>query len=119
MSKPPPKYDRRLIGTWKSDRRRTFRNWKWSSTATPKRIRFLKSLFGKLIIRWTRTRYYAELDGYRSVEKYDVVARDDDSVVIRARDWTGEQKLTQIHFEGEDWYWVPAGVFQEWFRRIK
>jgi len=53
------------------------------------------------------------------VEKYDVVARDDDSVVIRARDWTGEQKLTQIHFEGEDWYWVPAGVFQEWFRRIK
>lgn len=110
--------DERLLGTWQSDRRKTFLHYKPSPKSTPQQLRNLKALFGKLVVRWERQKYHTELDGYFSSEPYIVLASDVDSVVIRHRDKvTRAERLQQIHFE-EDWYWTATWGLIEWFRRV-
>jgi hypothetical protein len=119
MGKPEPKADRRLLGTWKSDRRRSFRNIRPKPGCRPAALRKLKALFGKLVVRWGRVKYYTDLDGFRSSARYEVVARDSTSVVVRYLDSEGgEGRLQQIHFEG-DHYWIAlGGGLCEYFRRV-
>jgi hypothetical protein len=59
------------------------------------------------------------LDGTRWVQRYEIVASDADSVVVRAPGLDGSPTLSQIHFDG-DYYWVAAGgVLCEYFKRIE
>ena len=112
-------FDRRLIGSWKSDRRRTFKHYRPKAGCSAASLRKFKALFGKLVIRWGRTKSYSELDGHQSVAAYEVVASDADSVVIRYHDTlAGEDRLRQIHFV-DDYYWITVGGgLCEWFRRV-
>ena len=83
-------------------------------------MRKLKAIFGKLVIRYTRRKYYIEFDDYRESGTYDVVAVDSKSVVIRYRDeFSGEPQLQHIHFDG-DFYWIahPSGSLCEFFRKV-
>ena len=113
--------DPRLIGTWKSDVRRTFARFKPKPNSRPQSFRKLKSLFGKLVVRWGRGKVYVEMDGNKSSHTYEVIASDQFSVVVRSNDelvWLGHV-LQQIHFE-EGWYWVAvAPGLCEWFKRVK
>jgi hypothetical protein len=115
-----PKIDSRLLGTWQSDRRRTFQYFRPKPGCSAASLRKFKSLFGKLIIRWGRHKSYSELNGYRSTAPYEVVASDSRSVVIRYFDTLVEEdRLRQIHFDG-DHYWIAVGGrFCEYFRRVK
>src|SRR5262249_15094613 len=83
VGKPVPKYDGLLIGPWRSDRRRTFRHFKPKPGCPPRSLRKLKSIFGKLVIRWGRGRHHTEMDGHHESAAYEVVARDASSVVVR------------------------------------
>src|SRR5262245_50405253 len=78
-----PKFDRRLLGTWKSDRQRTFRHFVPGSGATPEGIHKFKALFGKMTIRWGYRHYHTDLDGSKKSQPYEFVARDSESVFIR------------------------------------
>jgi hypothetical protein len=113
------KWDRRLIGTWKSDRRRTFAFWKPGAGYKVENVPKLKALFGKLTIRWGRGKFHTEYKGYRETCPYEIVARDSDSVVIRC--WCSifeEYRVRQIHFDG-DYYYVAVGPgLIEHFRQI-
>lgn len=120
MRRSGVKSDRRLVGTWQSDRRRTFRHFKPKAGCSPQGLRKLKALFGKLVITWGRGVYHTELDGHRSSARYEVVASDSTSVVVRTRDVvSGEDRLQQIHFDGDS-YWVSllGGNICEFFRRV-
>jgi hypothetical protein len=118
VTKPHPKVDRRLLGTWRSDRRRTLQFYKPGPHSTPKGHRKVKSIFGKLIVRWTARRCHCDLDGTRWTDSYEIVASDDTSVVVRTTGLDGKPALSQIHFEG-DYYWIAVGGFLcEYFRRI-
>ena len=79
-------------------------------------------MFGKLVIRWSRTKYHSELDGHRESSAYVVVAQDANSVVVRTLDPITEQLvLLQIFFDGDDSYRVTtwfSGMI-EWFKRVK
>jgi|SRR5580704_7696488 hypothetical protein len=118
VTKPHPKVDRRLLGTWRSDRRRTLQFYKPGPHSTPKGHQKLRSLFGKLIVRWTARRCHLEFDGTRFdgerwSQPYEVVAIDETSVIVRS-----DGILSQIHFE-KDYYWIAVGGFLcEHFRRI-
>jgi hypothetical protein len=113
------KNDRRLLGMWKSDRRRTFEHFVPRPDATPDAVRKLRALFGKLVVRWTRTMCYSQFDGHESSDPYEVVASDSKSVVIRSVDsLSNENRLTQIHFEGRH-YWICLGGMREFFKRIE
>ncbi len=120
MKKSLPAYDRRLIGIWKSDRRKTFMHYKPKSTLSPSKLRRFKALFGKFVVRWGRGKIYTELDGWKDSGPYEIVASDAESVVVRTHDAIFDRPvLHQIHFEG-DHYWIALdGGFCEWFRRVK
>lgn len=114
------KSDRRLVGIWRSDRRRTFRHFKPKANCPPQSLRKFKAMFGKLVVRWGRSICYTDLDGHRVSARYEVVASDSVSVIVRLRDTTGgEDRLQQIHFDG-NFYWVAlsGGNICEFFRRV-
>ena len=115
-----PKFDKRLLGTWKSDRRKTFLHFKPGADYTPQRLRKLKSLFGKLTVRWTRAKFYSNYEGCLESGSYEIVASDAESVVVRFYDDILQQdRLRQIYFEG-DYYWFALwGNLTEWFRRVE
>lgn len=114
-----------LLGSWQSDHLRTFRHWKPSGRSTPAQIRKLKSLFGKLVVRWTPKRCYTSFDDFVKGEPYEVVAADEDSLVLRmprSEFLGGGQELLHIHFDlSGDRYWMAVNWsqgFVEWFKRV-
>jgi len=115
-----PYTDTRLLGVWRSDARRTGKeidDWKVPPAA---RKRKLKALFGKLELRYTRTRCYASLNGCNWVQRYKVLAKGDTSVPIAVEDESGgNPKIDHIHFEGPH-YWINIGNgrLREFFRRV-
>ncbi|HEY4260196.1 MAG TPA: hypothetical protein VGM98_08550 [Schlesneria sp.] len=112
MAKTPTKFDKRLIGTWQSDRRKTFQHYKPDKSISAAHLRRFKALFGKFVIRWGRTKCYSELDGWED-------SGDDSSVVIRHPHSIAKQNvLKQIHFEGDCYWFALDGSMNEWFRRI-
>jgi hypothetical protein len=118
MAKRKSLIDQRLLGTWKSDRRKTFQNFRPRAKASAEAVRKLKALFGKLVVRWTRKKYYTELNGSNDSYPYELVAVDRVSVVIRCFDsLENADKLVQVHFEGNH-YWLWAWGQREYFRRI-
>lgn len=123
MKRSRPKFDRRLLGTWKSDRRKTFLHYKPPANVTEEKVRKFKSLFGKLIIRWGKSKCSTDLNGYKESHPYEVVAADMTSVVIRYEHFLlGPGCLMQIHFDIEgDYYWIAldGGNLCEWFRKVK
>jgi len=118
MRKLRPKTDRRLLGTWRSDRRRTVKEWRFLPR-TPQRIRKrLAAIFGHLALRYTRRRLYSDYRGDRQTHEYEVLASDAESVAIIYRDLSErEWKILHIHFEGR-WYWISLGPQREFFRRV-
>jgi hypothetical protein len=125
-----------LIGTWKSDKRRTLGNFHRYHTLNGAKKRTLGSIFGKLVLRYTPRRVHFSLCGTEWAAKYDVVAADSESVVLRIHSddlWKKAVPLTadilkqmsaprlqQVHFRslnGHHYYWIGCGAFCEWFRR--
>ncbi len=116
---PAAPTDPRLLGTWRSDRLRTFRHFRPKPRCRPVMLRKLKALFGRLTVTWEADAFHTELDGFAGSYPYEVLASDATSVVIAAADAiSGERQLRHIHFEGE-FYWLPVGGHMtEWFRRV-
>jgi hypothetical protein len=108
-----PKIDRRLLGVWQSDRARTFRHYKPSPKTDPKKARRFRLIFGKLRVRWTRKWLYMDCEECRNRSSYEVVARDQSSVVVRI-----DEELLHVHFE-DDHYWIGVhGILCEHFKRV-
>ena len=75
-------------------------------------------LFGKLELRYTRTRCHAQLGDFVSVRRYKVIAKDASSVAIVSLNRVPGPKIFHIHFEG-DHYWICVGRIREYFKRKK
>jgi len=112
--------DRRLFGTWRSDRKRTAREIRARKDFQPKKAAKLLNLFGKLEHSYTKTRCHSRLNGEVISAKYEVVATDEESVVIVSADRISGDSISHLHFEGSDLYWVTVGgrfrVYFEEFR---
>ncbi len=78
------KTDKRLLGTWKSDRVRTFKEWRFTKRLSQKRKTWFKSLFGKLEITYSRTCARSVLPHrkWEQSQRYAIVATDETSVAI-------------------------------------
>lgn len=116
-----PLYDKRLIGTWQSDASKSRHEVLSRTDLSQKAKKTLARMFGKLRLRYTKTRCYYEYEGFKGGETYRVIAKDCDSVVIPDFDaFYGEERLQHIHFESEGrYYWISLGKIREYFRRIK
>ncbi len=125
-----------LIGVWRSDRRRTLQFCHWYHTLPAPKKRWFASLFGRLELRYTRRSVYHMLPGFRYRSTYEVIAEEEESIVIRFRsedlkrqinnavgpgfDQLYQPKLQQITFRrhrGRQYYWVGSGMYCEWFRK--
>jgi hypothetical protein len=114
--------DTRLLGTWQSDWRKTAQEARARCRIPPEKRKKLKLLFGKLCVRFTRTRIYSEFGGEKSVAPYRVAAKDAHSVAILAPGLLDpdEQEIYHIHFEGRYyWIWPAPANFPEYFRGIE
>src|ERR1017187_660 len=119
MSKLTTKTDRRLIGTWRSDRRRTLKDWIWRPRASAAHRKRVAGIFGHLTIRFTRQKMHTEFRGQSSSHSYEVLGLDANSVAIMH--WNSlfeRQCIEHIHFDGVGRYWIAIGRQREWFRRV-
>jgi len=117
MAKHITKTDRRLLGAWRSDRRRTLKDWVWRPRASAAHRKRIADMFGHLLIRYTRQRMHIEFKGESSSQSYDVLGSDADSVAIAHGSSLG-QSIQHIHFAKVDRYWIAIGRQREWFRRV-
>lgn len=125
-----------LMGSWKSDKRRTLEYCHKYHVLPRARKRRFGALFGKLELRYTRNYVYHNLRGFRYKARYDVVSEDSEGIVIRIhRDELRKKfdpviaadlevfftpKLELIRFRrrrGRQYYWIGLGTFCEWFRK--
>jgi hypothetical protein len=116
------KMDKRLLGTWRSDRRRTLRELQLPRYVQRKTQKPLRALFGKLRLTYTRSHVHYGMDDWQAVRPYKVLATDSRSVAIRYHDeLTGEWLIQHIHFSSldADSYWVTFGFGREWFTRVR
>ena len=119
MAHSPPKTDKRLLGTWKSDRRRTFSEWIFRRKPTPEKLRKLRAIFGKLQITYTRTRIRSLYHDDQQTRVYKVLGPDEESVAIGTKVVAKHIRIQHIHFDGPDRYWISlSGRNREWFRRV-
>jgi hypothetical protein len=121
--------DQRLLGDWRSDKRRTLREFRQIKGVPEKHIKLLnKMIFGRLVQSWGRRIYTSYMDGDLSTRRrYSVLAKDETSVALwieaDRNSWLEEKDhILHLHFEGANLYWFPVfeGSFKrEWFRRIE
>lgn len=110
--------DKRLLGTWKSDRTKTFAEFVPRRRCSRVWLRKFKSLFGKLVIRYTPRKMHEDYDGNKGSGDYQVLGKDSESVVIRFYSTLWKQwQIQQLHFDG-DHYWVWVYGMREFFRKV-
>ena len=92
-------------------------------TPEDKRI-LISEMFGKLELRYTRWRCESVFDGRKETSWYRVLAKDEDSAMIR--NWgrvpyVGRiQTLFHVHFdEASNWVTLGSSNQREFFRRIE
>ena len=112
-------HDPRLIGTWRSDARRTSLEIAARRDITAAKKKKLRRFFGKLELRYTPTRCYSLLNGQVSVNRYIVVAKDPSSVALLVSNPVMGDHIVHIHFEGSH-YWIilGSGRMREFFKRV-
>ena len=113
-------YDSRLLGTWRSDGRRTAREIASRRDMRLAKSKTLLSLFGKLELRYTKRLCHSRYEDHESVSAYKIVAKDDSSVAIVTVNPIAGKQIVHIHFDG-NYYWVTLGSsgLREFFKRLK
>lgn len=108
--------DSRLIGIWKSHTQKVAREILARRDIPASKKRELRSLFGKLELRYTRTHIHALLNGKRAISRYIVVAKDSSSVGIVSFNALTGPVISHTHFEGKH-SWIGLGKIREYFKK--
>jgi hypothetical protein len=111
--------DSRLIGTWRSDARKTAFELPARRDIPASKKKKLLSLFGKLQLRYTRTHCYSTMGSHVAANPYTVVAKDAWSVFVVGSNSIAGKQIVHIHFEGNH-YWIYLGSsgMREFFKRV-
>lgn len=121
--------DDRLFGTWQSDADRTIAAIREVRPVDEARETALRKLYGQLRITYTGNTYTSDLHGSTETTRYQVLDKDDRSVVIGEIDPKPSEldeilqssRFTVIHFDGPDTYWIHVQHTdtREYFRRLR
>ena len=118
-------YDPRLLGTWRSDKRRTSREIRARRDLTPQQCARLVELFGHLTLQYTRARCRSTFRGETESLPYRVVAKNSSGVVVVGPQMLvpGQETIQHIRFDEDarkpSHYWIALGSIREFFRRIE
>lgn len=111
--------DKRILGRWKSDKRKTMGYLKKYCKITKKQEQLFDAFFGKISIRITEKYVYTHmpkikftsgrkvrvLDSYEDKSEYKVIGKDEDKVAIISKNILDEDQISIIHVE-EKHIWV-------------
>lgn len=112
--------DKRLLGTWQSDRRRTLKELRFWPGLKRKHREYLRASFGHLRLKYTRRQIQWVLKDFKCSQPYEVLASDSNSVAIRTYfEICDEWIITHIHFHDDRHYWISLGYIREWFKRVE
>jgi hypothetical protein len=113
-------YDSRLIGIWKSEADATIQEMRKTRPVTDQQELGLRKIFGHMTITFTKSSYSTELNGVVQSEKYTVVLKDSDSVIIKVKTaLTGQIEQIRIQFVDRGTYWVEMSGIRKCFKRIR
>jgi hypothetical protein len=62
-----------LVGTWRSDRRRTLAQWVYPKRLASDRKATFEAIFGRLLVKFTRSRHSTIYDGQKHTGPYRVI----------------------------------------------
>jgi hypothetical protein len=111
--------DSRLLGTWRSDTRRTMLEVRARRDISLRGRKVFRGMFGHLELRYTRTRVYSQFRGSREADRYTVLGKNSEGVAINVGRGRGNPgRLYHIRFDGP-YYWICLGWFREYFKRVK
>jgi hypothetical protein len=114
--------DPRLVGTWQCDREATLAKIRSTRRIDGEALKTLEGIYGKVRVTYTETTYTAFLEDYVEKGAYDVVGRNDNSVVIKGYcQLTERYEFSRIVFVDDDTFWIyPRDLdLPECFRRVK
>lgn len=118
MSVRYPKTDRRLLGTWKSDKERTVRDWVYPKRLATQKRKRIEDIFGKLTLRFTRSRIHVTYDEDSWTHDYRILAADNYSVVIEV-DYAEDAELEHWRFDSDGcMYKSVSGQNTEYFSKM-
>lgn len=111
--------DKRMLGTWQSDKARTLKELRYRPGMTAKQRKFFHRLFGHLRVKFGRGYIRSVLEDFRYVKPYVVLASDETSVAIRAYcQLTQGWDIQHMHFHGKRHFWINLGLNRKWFKRV-
>lgn len=109
-----------LDGTWKSDSESTLAFNDANAKLTEKQRKFISELLGKLTITYKDEVVHSSMpsakvtvkgelkdfQGFNKSEKYRILAKDKDTIVLEAIESDGTKEIALLKFETEDKYWI-------------
>ena len=130
--------DKRILGRWKSDKRKTMGYLKKYCKVLKKQERFADALFGKMSMRITEKYIYTHTpeikfksgrkvrisDSSEDKSEYKVIAKDEDKVAIISKNMFDEDQISIFHVE-EKHIWVnvcdslPINIDASWREYFK
>jgi len=113
---------RLLIGTWRSDRKRTISQWVWPKRLAGRRRKEFEAIFGKMQVRYTKSRHYSKFDGRTWSSPYRVLWSREGPIfpqlVLLFKGKDGET-AQHIFFDSPNSFYIQGGKCAEFFKRVR
>jgi hypothetical protein len=111
-----------LVGTWRSDRQRTIKQWVYPKRLAAKRRKEFEAIFGKLKVSFTRKKHTSFYEGRTWSCPYRVLwskeAAEFPEIVLLFKAASGES-IQHIIFDSPNSYYLQAGRCLEFFKRVR
>ena len=97
----------RLLGTWRSDRKRTMRSWVFPKPLSERHRKRFAHVFGKATWRFTRLFCYGQYEELQWKGPYRILWADPSSAVVVFEQEDGEN-CHHLFFDGDHFYFCAS-----------
>jgi len=113
---------RLLLGTWRSDRKRTVSQWVYPKRLAERRRKEFEAIFGKMQVRYTKTRHVSKFKGRTWISPYRILWSREGPVfpqiIIVFKTKEGET-AQHIFFDSPNSFYIQGGKCAEFFKRVR
>jgi len=111
-----------LLGTWRSDRKRTTAQWVYPKRLAAARRKKWEAIFGKMVVHFTPTRHISKSKRRTWSSPYRVLwsrqGPDFPQLVLLFKDGDNET-VQHIFFDSADSFYIQGGKCAEFFKRVR
>ena len=111
-----------LLGTWRSDRKRTIAQWIYPKRLADDRRKHFEAIFGKLRYHYTATTLTSKLGARVSKGRYKILWSQEGpifpQILILVSSKDGEA-VQHVYFDSPNSFYIHAGKCIEFFKRVR